>query len=83
VQVLDLEQARLGGAVVAGLGALLLVAAGAECALAGAREADDTDLRSAQALLKQWISSSTVRARKAFIRSGRSIVMVASPSSTS
>ena len=44
VQVLDLEQARLRRAVVAGLGALLLVAAGAEGAVAGAGEADDADL---------------------------------------
>ena len=40
VQVADLEQAALGRAVVAGLGALLQVAAGAERLLAGAGEDD-------------------------------------------
>ena len=44
VQGLDLEQPRLRRAVVAGLGALLLVAAGAEGAIAGAGQADDADL---------------------------------------
>src|SRR5439155_18588328 len=45
VQVLDLEQPGLGRAVVAGLRALLLVAAGAERAVARAGQADDADLR--------------------------------------
>ena len=44
VQVLDLEQARLRRPVVAGLGALLLVAAGAEGPVAGAGEAHDADV---------------------------------------
>ena len=44
VQRLDLEQPGLGRAVVAGLGALLLVAAGAERLLAGAGQADDADV---------------------------------------
>ena len=45
VQVLDLEQPRLRGTVVAGLRALLLVAPGAERPVAGPREADDAHRR--------------------------------------
>jgi hypothetical protein len=44
VQILDLEQPRLGRAIVAGLGALLLVAAGREGAVAGAGQADHSHL---------------------------------------
>jgi hypothetical protein len=44
VQVLDLEQSRSRGAVVAGLGALLLVAAGAKGTIARTGEADDPDV---------------------------------------
>src|SRR5205823_1156749 len=45
VQPLDLEQAGSARPVVAALRALLLVAAGAERALAGARQADHADVR--------------------------------------
>jgi hypothetical protein len=83
VQRLDLEQAGLGGPVVAGLLALLLVAADAEGLVAGAGQRDHPHRRSAQAALKQRISSSTVRPRNALSRSGRSMVIQARPCSTS
>jgi hypothetical protein len=44
VEGLDLEEAALGGAVVAGFLALFLVAAGAEGLVAGAGQGDDADL---------------------------------------
>ncbi len=44
VQALDLEQTGLARAVVAGLRALLLIAAGAEGPVAGAGQADHADL---------------------------------------
>jgi hypothetical protein len=74
VQRLDLEQTDLAGSVAPLLDVLLLIASGAEGPVAGSGE----DRR-----LKAWISSSTVRPRKALRRSGRSMVMIAFVSSVS
>jgi hypothetical protein len=65
--------------MVAGLLALLLVAADAEGALARTGERNHADLGRGPRSLKQAISSSTVCAVNAFNRSGRSIVIQARP----